>query len=116
MLVKPRLILGSLAVAAALSVSSAGAAPAGLAAGRHDPALEGRLVQEAYGGYPGHGRYAPPYRRPAYGFGYRFGYHGGYWRHHHWRPWYRYHDDRGWWRHRDYRRCMIEPWLCRRGY
>lgn len=111
--VKSSLILGSIALATALSVSSAGAAPVGFPGERH-LAVEGRLVQEAYGGYPSHGWYPPHHRRHGYGLGYRPDYHGGYRRH--WRPWHRYHDDRGWWRHRDHRRCMIEPWLCRRGY
>jgi hypothetical protein len=117
MLVKSSFIFGSLVLAAAISVSSAGAAPAGLASERQHPAAGGRLVQEAYGGYPSQGWYSPHHRRHEYGLGYRSGYDRGHHHHwHHWRAWRRYHDDRGWWRDRDYRRCMIEPWLCRRGY
>ena len=91
------------AIAAGLSVSSAHAAPPVSA---HVGELSNGLMEKVHGWHS----YCARAHRHVPGVGNVPCYRGHYFRRH----WNDY-DDRGHWSRRDDRRCMIEPWLCRRG-
>ena len=130
MLGKWHLVLGSLVIAAAISVSSAHAAQFGLANSGGNWTEQSRLVEKTHGWHHYCDRSPVRYHRHVPGLGnvpcegdgyhrrhwYRYDDDRGRWRYREHRRWYGDHDDRGRWRHRDQSRCMIEPWLCRRGH